>query len=730
MKTPRTSLRLLVGLALATTPLALAGACGKKDGPPPEAPPTTSAPTTPQDEGAPRRDLEPGVVAKPEAKPAGALSVPALAGPFATAGLYAVPKGAPFVLVGSPQKLFDALGYAGLFEKYGMLLGGFGEKMAEVSGKDFFKLASWGEIGIDLASPMGVFMPELETQAIVTFVPLSDASKLIAFVTETAKKVEAPVTAEKIGEATLLTLGDRDRNAWLVNGQMFYAVTLMRGNGAAAIAKEILGRKEADSIVSLPELKSTLEGLDADEMGVFVQLKTILEKTMIARAESRMAPLPDPYASELDAAKKAGDAAEIARLEQASASEKELMERMSKRRAAELDFVKSIVGELSVLAAGLDVGDTFAEATVKLPLAEGGMLKGLMRNAGDMQSILKATKNEPLMVSSGQVDPQAFLALIEKAMAADGESLAEVREQLSKGLGIDLDKDVVAAFSGELGFALTGDIATLMKSKDPTRELGGAIVIGLKPDTGMKAIVAKLAAQEGAGNFVKWDEAAGVLTVTLPEQRPIQVAFSDNRLIASTDLDTASRLAGNETFVAAIANPKLKALLERKDLAALFTMSPSFMGGWMLASGQRSSYLPPMPENASAEVRGKFEAVAKLEAEIQPLRAASEEAQMKPVLAALEKLGMFAAGVTLDAQGVHATFGLYTKGATVPEVVAALVDMGMQVGNGGGEPSEGDKRLRELEDQRWKLESELWDTNRPKAVEEIMPEPKVAPEPK
>jgi hypothetical protein len=128
-----------------------------------------------------------------------------------------------------------------------------------------------------------------------------------------------------------------------------------------------------------------------------------------------------------------------------------------------------------------------------------------------------------------------------------------------------------------------------------------------------------------------------------------------------------------------------------------------------------------MPEGASAEVKAKYEQLAKLDAEIAPLRAKVEEQQMKPVLDAFAKLGTFAQGLSLDAQGSASTMGIYTT-APVPEVIATLVDLAMTGTQRGGEPSEDDKRLRELEDQRWKLESELM---APKfdAVE-IAPDPK------
>jgi hypothetical protein len=51
--------------------------------------------------------------------------------------------------------------------------------------------------------------------------------------------------------------------------------------------------------------------------------------------------------------------------------------------------------------------------------------------------------------------------------------------------------------------------------------------------------------------------------------------------------------------------------------------------------------------------------------------------------------------------------------------------MGMQ--RGGDEANGDEKKLRELEDRRWKLQAELWDMNKP--VEAVPPEPVPAPNP-
>lgn len=719
----------LCALALASSTMA----CGKKDTPTAAGSDAASAPASDPakgpEEAAPRREPEPDKGEpqaerpspdQPPAQPAGAVAPPPGASPLSAPALAAVPKGAPFVVVGSPKKLLDALGYEGLIEAYGAMLGEVGAQMSEVTGKDLFKLASWAEIGVDLQAPAGVFMPDLRTEAVVTFLGLSDGDKLVAFVSEAAKKAEAPLSTEKVGDATLITLGERDRQAWLVHGTTFYSVSVMRGNGAAALAKEILSRKADDAITTLPEFAQAVADLHADELGAFVQLRMILDQFVMGELDApKMS--TDHLERQLEEARKNDDKAEVARLEAAIADEKAWAERWEKRRQAEAELVKSIVGELSTLAVGVDISDTAAEAQIKLALAEGGALRGLLKNASEAQPILKASASEPLFLLSGQVDPKAYWSLIEKAMAAEGEDVAELRGALRERLGVDLDKDVIGALTGELAFALTGDMATLLKAEDPRAELGGTLLVGLSDSAGLKALLSKLAAQEGADRFAKWDEATSTLNITVPGQRAIAVTFQGDRLVASTETDIAARLGGGESFVAKVENAALKALYERKDLAALFSMPQEFMGAWFIAMRSFDGYSPPLPKDATPEAKAKHEELTKLDAEIRPLRQKVEEARMKPIMDMFHKLGTLAEAVTMDGQGARATLGIYTRGATIPEVVRGFVDLAVK-GEAGDADDPDEKRLRELEDKRWKLESELWDLNRPKA-EEAVPEP-------
>lgn len=676
----------IVGV-LSILALAVPAACGKKDTPAaPDAAPTTTKAATGEskpggEEPAPRRDPEPdkGEPEKDKAepdkdkpgtdepeRPASQVAVPDLPGPFATSALAAVPKSAPLVFVGSPKRFLDAIGYDQLRAKYGPMISQVGQQMVQVAGKDFFELASWAEIGIDLEGIAGGFMPDLQSESIVSFFAVSDSAKLLEFLKGIAEKTEMPLKTEAVGGATLIKVDDRDRNVMLLTDTHVFTVNKMRGNGAAAMAKELLDRPAAESIVSLPDLKATLTGLAADEVGALIQIRKILDMSLAMMAE------------------------------------------LGGSRGAELDFMKAIVSELSTMAVGLDISERAAEATVKFGLSADGRLKKMVRNASDVQPLLKALDDEPLVLLSGQVDPKAYFALIEQAMATEGDDFAEMQEELEKELGIDLEKDVIGALTGEFGFALTGDVAELLAADDPESKLGGILLLGIQSDTALKALITTVTKMPGIGAVLKWDEAAGTLDINMPGRQAIRVSITDKRLVASTDPGALARLSGAETFAGKIANAKLKTLLERKDLAGLFTMQQRFVMTWMMARMAPGDEIA-LPPDASAELKAKHAELVKIEAEIKPLRAKVEEAEMKPIIDAFDKLGTLAEAVTIDDHGVRATIGFYPK-ASVTDTITSLIELGMRGAQdraGGEHPDRA--RLNELEDKRWKLRSELWD---------------------
>lgn len=692
--------------------------CGKKEVP---AAADTASPGAADVSGTSGEDKQPRRDPEPAAKVEAGAEVPKLPGPFATNALRVIPKTAPFVFAFAPKKILDGLGYAKLLETYALLIAEPVGQLKEVAGKDLSKLESWAEIGIDLDAPGGVFMIDLETPAVVTFFRLSGPDKLEAFVKGLFEKMGRPVTFEKVGDATVADLG-RDRNALVLRGDGLFIVSKLFGNGATAIAKELGARTEADSLLAATDLNAALDGLGADDAAAWVQVKAIAEKTLASKRDEAAQPNFDAV---LEEAKKTGDAEQVKRVEAVIADAKADFERTSKRRAAEAELQKAIVGELSTIAVGLDLRPDGIEAKARVALAEGGKLRGILKNATTALPFLATTKSQPLLALGGQLDVPTYLGIFEQMLAADGdEGLAEARQGLKDQLGLDLDKDILAAFSGEVGFSLTGTLAEMVVAKDPRESLGGTLVLGLKDAAtvdALAAILAKVATLPGAAEALKWDAEKKTLTATGLVGTPVTIGFVEGRLVASTDPAAGDNLKAAQGWGESVSNAGLKALVGRTDLAGFFAIRQAFIGAWLFLAGGRD-YRPDVPDDASAEVKAKLAELEALDAKIQPLRAKVESARMAPVVALFEKLGTFAEAAHMDDKGAAVTLGIYPDGATVAEVLAEAVALKMQAEREGA-PTEDEKALRELEDQRWKIERELWHKATPVEIEDKAVEP-------
>lgn len=708
--------------ALVVAPSAGLVGCGKKEVPA-AADSASPAPQPDATSGVGGEDKQPRRDPEPVAEVKAGAEVPKLPGPFATNALRVIPKSAPFVFAFAPKKILDGLGYASLLETYALLIAEPAGQMKELAGKDLWKLESWAEIGVDLDAPGGVFMIDLDTPAVVTFFRLSAADKLEAFVKGLFDKMGRPVTFEKVGEVTVADLG-RDRNALLLRGDTVFIVSKLFGNGATAIAKELGARTEADSLMASTDLNAALDGLGADEAAAWVQLKAIADKTMAAKREEMAQP---SYDALLEEAKKTGDAEQLKRVEAVIAEAKADFERNAKRHAAEVELQKAILGELSTVAVGLDLRPDGVEAKARVALAEGGKLRGILKNGSGVLPFLATTKSQPLMAFGGQLDIPTYLGIFEQMLAAEGdEGLAEARKGLKEQLGLDLDKDLLGAFSGEFGFSLTGTLAEMVAAKDPRQSLGGTLVLGLKDaatvDT-LAGILAKVAALPGAEEALKWDAEKKTLTATGMTGSPITVGFVEGRLVASTDPAAGDNLKAGQGWGESVSNAGLKALVGRTDLAGFFAVRQAFIGAWLFLAGG-GDYRPELPQDASAEVKAKLAELEALDAKIKPLRNKVESERMAPVVALFEKLGTFAEVAHMDDKGAALTLGIYPDGATVAEVLAGAVALRMQVDKKDGEgASEDEKALRELEDQRWKIERELWHKAQPVEIEDKAVEP-------
>lgn len=702
-------------LLVATTIAATLTACGKKDEPQADTtPPATEvanaqADNPPPDgdggEPRPRRDPE------PTAPP-----VEASSETLAARALERVPADAPLVLVVRPQAVLEAFGYAALLEKYSAMASDFIGPVADLVGADPTRPEGWVKLGLDQGAPAGAWLTDLEPGGVVTFVGLKDRKAFEAAIQAIAKKAEVELSSEPLGASTLYTRAGADRLALLTTDEALFFVTLYRGTGAADIARGVAQRTKEQSLAGRADFAALAGKLKSPDGGLVFRFAELLNfeperATWLSQGRAELQ-------SQLDEAKKGNDAELVASLTRQLEENAEMEARYNKRNEAEATLIKRLFSGFGEVVAGLDVGPEGVDIDARLPMAADAMVAGLLKKGETPLPVLKLSKGLPLFSVGGAVDVKVGLELLDLMAAADGESLEEGKAALKAELGLDLDAELFAHLDGRLGFVLTGDLMAALKSGDPSKALGGAFIAGLSQPDAIKTLLGRLAEIKPLAEVVQWDAESATLKVKLPEDRDVFVTVAGSYLVASTDASAKSGLEGSATFVDA-ANPWLKARLMRPGVGAVLTLDQSFVGSWLFAmGGGRGSFVSPPEDGESEETKALRAELAKLDAEIDTLRTQVEEARMRPFIDAFHKLGVSAQTATLTEGHLEMTMGLYTRDATLAEAVAAITAFAME-GASRGEPSPDEVKLRELENKRWELESQLM---RPKSFEEIKPE--------
>ncbi len=691
--------------------------CGKKDTPvvaadtqavvsadagaPTPAPkPDDSAP----EEGNPRRDPEPA-------------AAPAASNTLAAAALGRAPKDAPFVVTVHIKEVLSALGYSELLAKHGLMLAELSGPMVEVAGHNFFELESWAKIGIDLAAPAGFFGIDYQTNGGVLFLGVSDRKVLESFILETAKKAGTEMTVEKVGEHSLLSIAGENRGAVLLTEKAVYSINLFRGTGATEIAKAIATREVADSLLGSEEWKTLASGVASPDGGVYVRLTELLSRPLSDRDDTSR--LVSELETRLAEAQKAGEAEIVESLTRELGFMKESEAYTAKRSAAEQELFNKLTSGMSQVVAGLDFSPDGVDVDIRAPLAAGAVLTNLLKASDGIVPIMKVAGSTPLFSIGGKVDVAAAVELLALMLATEGGDMAELRTELKSQFGVDLDTDILANLGGDIGFALTGDLAEILRSGDPATVMGGTFILGLKNPDALKAAFAKLAAVPGMNELGTWDPATSSFSGKLPEGRSFVLSISGSWLVASTDPEAKGRMEGQASFLDTLGNPVLKSRLSKPGLGAYMQFQQGFVGGWLfMAAGGRSSYSEPEAPNEPEEKKKIRQELAKLQAEIVPLRAKVEEARMKPVLDSFGKLGNFAQTARLADGALAMTMGIYPQNATLAEAVGGFVGYAVDQTSQGA-PTPDEEKLRELENLRWELESKLWRSD----TRAIEPEP-------
>lgn len=576
---------------------------------------------------------------------------------------------AVFVLA-SPAKLLGAFGYEQLRAAGGERMAEASRELIEATGHDLLDPAVWAELGVDLNGPMGGAGIASEQEPYVIFLTIGDRAKLDAAITAAFAKGEREATREKVGDADLIAAQGYDRNVILIRGKTVMIVGVDRHDGARALAQKVATQDAATSLARAVEFTAAVKPLEGSQDAlVWGNLGLGVRMVMMREGHG------------------------------------------GRRAAAQKAMFDKVLKGVSGVAMGGTVKDRALEVSAFLPLAGDALLRRLVKNFDGLPAAFTATSETPLFGMALRLDPKVVIEFMEASMAAEGESLDEVRAAAKEMGGVDLDKDVFGVFDGRASFVMTGDLSGLAKEErfDP-KALGGAVVIGLANADGLKSLLG-MASKMDLPKGIKIDP-SGTMDLPMPTGHTLHIRLAGNNLVATTDQALADRLVAGDTsasFLAKVSHPDLKALMSRPNQAGWFMMPQQIAGLWLMV-GKSSDPMAMRPEEAidgasekSPERIAKEKELAALRATLAETSKARDAAQMASATALFDKLGTFAETVEVTEGGLRVRAGEYL-GGTPAELVSAILAAMQQKDAAREQEDDLYKKLFELENEVRALE--------------------------
>lgn len=571
------------------------------------------------------------------------------------------PRVAGLFVVRAPAAALRAMGYDALKEGLAPMAEMMSGMSVEATGHDLTDLATWSGLGIDLDGPMGVVSFGSEPQSFALFAAFDDRAKLDAAITAAVARgaPDAELTKEVVGDAELLKVAGYDRSVIVVRGETVLVVGVAGREGAEALGRSVATQAPASSFAMAKELHEAVGGL-AFEPTALIWANAGLMGRVALDAEGDSEP--------------------------------------------ELALGRALVAPMKGLAIGLRIAERAAEASIFAPLPKDALLMRLIKNMSGLPVTFRATSETPLFAWAARWDPAVLVEALELTLAAGGESLDDVRGLAREAGGVDLDKDLFGAFSGEVEVVATGDLGRLIEEGPQTMK--GALVIGLSSPDALERLFAAVAKNEALPGEVAFKEGEG-FKLPLPGGGTLQVEVVGSRLVATNDPGFVARLSAAEGdgFVGALEHAELAAHLGRTDQASWTLLSQAITAAFFLLRSERSG--PWEPAEVTREGEGSperaaiVEKMAALRAELDALQRQSREREQKMQQELLAKVGHFAQTTRVAAEGLHVQMGQYT---TVPLAELALALAGAS-SVGGPDPDRAE--MGRIHDALFELENEL-----------------------
>jgi len=609
--------------------------------------------------------------------------------------------------------LLDRLGRVELIERF---RDQYEKAVAEVTqevGYNLLDPKAYADMGIDIAAPAGFAWLSLEPLSMVAFVKLTDPEKLKTALYSIAGRSNEKLEPHVAGSAIAICPRNDEEICFIIrDGYAFFHAVDAGDEKGLELALAFASAKPEPSLAKDAAVRSSLKRLAfGKDVALYFNSAALVAQTEIVgptRAEEYAA----RTRAELEEAKKAGDAQRIAEIEQRLKYDEEWVASAKRQQEEQKKMLRLALSEMGAVSMGVNLLDSeilfkvIADAKPTSPALK------LVRALPGPSLLARTVPDAPMYFAHVNMDLPAYLEMLASSLEVVGFRLDDMKKEIKAGTGLDLDTDVLPALSGELGFSISADMATMMESHEKyLASVSCHILIGIASNEKAAALLDRLAAIPMASALVK--NTPDGLDVSVPEWRTVHVRLSDKYLTASTWEGFAAAVAegasqaGGKPFLAKVDNPGLKAAFESKDISAIAALDFGFLGAFFFYAMDVSYNAMAVPEPASASPltegqKAKKAELDRLTKEIEAKRKDINDRKNKATMRLVERLGTMVIssrldGNTLVVEGHHFP-GNGTVKASIVGAAADVVDI--------------ESAQRGYYDEVWKLEDKKYELQR------------------
>ena len=631
------------------------------------------------------------------------------------------------VVAANPQGLLDRLGREQLTKKYAQYYEMGVAEVTQVVGQNILDPKNLPEIGVDPTAPAGFALLRMDRPVGVLFAKLSDADKFKTMLYSVAGKVREKLEPHVAGNAMAICPKDDEEICFVIkDGFLFFHFADLSDEEALAAALSFAALPAEPSIADDEKFKATMGNLKyGKDAAMFINVEAFTKG--LAAAMNRSYGWTEDsikYSNEnLAKAKAEENAEEIKYWEQRVKEDKEWAEKMKTRKEAEQKMFSMMLNGLGNFAVGAELGERSVKLKAWGELAADSILYKVMKPGEGISVLVKSLKQRPFYLANGSIDVKSYMEIVELMMMSEGVSGKQMRDMFKAATQLDLDKDVLAPLTGEIGFAAYGDIAAALGNpEDALKAIDGCAVLGVADPAATMVLLDKLAAVPLLTDFVHKKD--GQLEIPVPEWKTVYVSVAGNYLVASTDKEFAGIVAkgGGESFVDKLDNAEMKALMQMEDMSAIGMMDFGIIGYMLVGVGMRS-YDEAMAKSAevggeeipfSKAYKAKEKELEELRRQVKTKRDAIEKETNEAIMRMLGRIGTTVSVAKMDESSVVAYGGHYVDDDSVTSLIDHMIEDGLKL-----EQIDSTKRKEvwSLDDKKWELQRQL-DEQRSKDIQE------------